>query len=686
MASKSEEERLKAEIAKLSGAIQTHKQQHHQPSYPSNGHASSQSRGPYPASSTSYRGWVAVSGRGRGRVRRAATIPPRNRTLVLNDSNSTPAASTRHDTAGENSATAKAPDTAMGATTTPASASGASEDGWIKRKSTHNLSLVSSSTFARTEPARLAALEATRKAKATASSSASSLKKTKSTKPSSSVRRGDNMGEVVIDGVVFEFDPSGSKLVKKAVQPSSFSSLSEAHASTSADKAPSAVPLKTSINGEEYIRTKRGNLISTNVLAKRKAQREAAAKMGRLDKMVSQISSIQATRNAFSSARNKTGLRTLDTRKAKTLCTFFQKTGACKRGLSCPYLHDSSKIALCPKVLRPSGCTLPKGTCALSHTLRPERVPHCVHYLRSCKCRNGEECMYTHSDKVEGGMSGKICRDFSEYGWCEKGKECKERHTYECLDFVEKGKCDRKGCKLVHVIRATGAVANGGGAGKNEVAQDDGEGKMMRDGELFIRDDAAAAEPSEDDADNISKQNKRKRPLIETELDDDDGQVLPSDHDDDENEDEQVTFTNHNESKGTKRRKAKAFTQQRDFISFDDDDAEEEDDQDDAEDDFSIVEQTDEEDEEGDDDEVASVHSEDFEVSDIDNNGEHSEAEKDSKEGDQDVENDVEEEEIEQDEEGTASPDVKSHVEGHRQAAHGIEDDDDDDNLVDRDL
>uniref|UniRef100_V5EXH2 C3H1-type domain-containing protein n=1 Tax=Kalmanozyma brasiliensis (strain GHG001) TaxID=1365824 RepID=V5EXH2_KALBG len=537
MASTSEEEQLKAEIAKLSGAIQTHKQQgFHQPTY---------------------------------------------------------------------------------------QAYGVPSDGWIKRKSTHNMSLVSTSTFQRTEPARLAAMEATRKAKAEAKSS-SSKQPLKPKGAKSSVRRGDNMGEVVIDGVVFEFDPSGTKLVKKPIQPPSDTPTSSA--------APEAVPLKTSINGQSYIRTKRGNLISSALLAKRKTQREASAKMGRLNTMVGQISAIQATRNAGTK-----GSKTLDVKKARTLCTFFTRTGSCKRGLSCPYLHDSGKIALCPKVLRPAGCSLPKGTCPLSHGVRPERVPHCVHFLRLGRCRNGDECLYTHTELPDGAQT-KICREFSEYGWCERGKGCQERHTYECPDFVEKGKCERKGCKLVHVLRAQPAMEEGG----------------MQDGELFMRDDAAAAEPSDEE----ETRGKRKRPLMQTELDDD--QLLP-DEDDGEEDDEQVNFADMGESRRAKRRKAKAFTQQKDFISFDDEDGEEEEEEE-AESEEEEVSEDEDEDENQDEVDVASVHSEDFELSD----GE-----------DEEVEQEDEEEEADEHESAKL----------HADHQHRLDRDEaDDDDLVDRDL
>ncbi|KAJ9476043.1 putative mRNA 3'-end-processing protein YTH1 (putative) [Pseudozyma hubeiensis] len=658
MASTSEEERLKAEIAKLSGAIHTHKQHQQQPYHSYAAGYASRGRGHYAGGGSSYRG-AYVGGRGghqpsasfgRGRGRGAAVAAPqRNRTLILNGSNKAATTAPADGSVGDSTTSQGAASTSLTAAAVPSGSNPASgpstTDGWIKRKSTHNMSLVSTSTFQRTEPARLAAMEATRKAKAEAKAAATSTAvagkkaiRSKPAKPSASVRRGDNMGEVVIDGVVFEFDPSGTKLVKKPIQPSS-SDISEHPApssSTTTTGTSTAVPLKTSINGQDYIRTKRGNLISADLLAKRKAQREAQAKMGRLDKMVGQISTIQATRN--SSRKAGEGSRTLDAKKARTLCTFFNKTGQCKRGLSCPYLHDSSKIALCPKVLRPTGCTLPKGTCPLSHMVRAERVPHCVHYLRSGKCRNGEECLYTHADLTDGSRT-RICRDFSDYGWCERGKLCEQRHTYECPDFVEKGKCERKGCKLVHVIRADQSLDRG----------EDGDGDGVQDGDLFVRDDAAAEEASDAETE-MQSGTKRKRPLMQTELDDDQP-VLPDDDADGEVEDEQVNFANVGENRSTKRRKGKAFTQQKDFISFDDDqdggDQDEEDESEDSEEN---------EDDEDEMEEAGSVHSEDFELSD--------------------------EEDEDEDEDDHVAEDKTSADEPIAAQA----DDDDDDDLVDRDL
>lgn len=99
------------------------------------------------------------------------------------------------------------------------------------------------------------------------------------------MRRGDRMGQVIVDGVVFEFDESGTKLIKKDPQP------------TSSDVPSSPLkgdtPLRTSIDGEKYVRTKTGNLISKSLLEKR---REARNKLKRLEEMGKDIGDRQKMR------------------------------------------------------------------------------------------------------------------------------------------------------------------------------------------------------------------------------------------------------------------------------------------------------------------------------------------------------------------------------------------------------
>ncbi|KAI0311749.1 hypothetical protein OF83DRAFT_1068297 [Amylostereum chailletii] len=130
-------------------------------------------------------------------------------------------------------------------------------------------------------------------------------------------------------------------------------------------------------------------------------------------------------------------------------CPRFTTTGACTRGLTCPYKHDSSKIAICWPFLQGT-CPHSADTCALSHDPTPERTPLCVHFANNGRCtRVG--CPFPH---VHTGARSGVCRDFAVLGFCETGLNCERQHVRECPDFAERGECPNKRCKLPHVIRA----------------------------------------------------------------------------------------------------------------------------------------------------------------------------------------------------------------------------------------
>lgn len=210
---------------------------------------------------------------------------------------------------------------------------------------------------------------------------------------------------------------------------------------------------------------------------------------------------------------------------------FLTPTGQCKRGLSCPYTHNPAKVAICPGILRPSGCMLPKGSCPLSHDKRPERMPHCVHFLRLGSCRNGDDCDYTHPDpQVNLSNESPICVDFSDLGWCEKNSKCSERHTWDCPEFLRKGSCSRKGCKLMHVIRGINLKQR-----EEEEEEEGGEELTLADDELFVRDDEAA---------DINQKRKRG---------------------DEKDTQEEL---NREQSPTWKAKRTKEFARQQDFISF----------------------------------------------------------------------------------------------------------------------
>lgn len=161
------------------------------------------------------------------------------------------------------------------------------------------------------------------------------------------------MGEVIIDGVVFVFDETGTKLVKKGSVPGEASAAPAAASSSSSSSSPSKAPLRTSVNGQSFIRTKRGNLISAELHQQRKAQKESTAKMRRLAAMGDQIASNEKTRCVRSevatksdclcerplpapfpplrSANRKSGRPREAAPASKGLCSFYNKTGLSHR-------------------------------------------------------------------------------------------------------------------------------------------------------------------------------------------------------------------------------------------------------------------------------------------------------------------------------------------------------------------
>jgi hypothetical protein len=124
-------------------------------------------------------------------------------------------------------------------------------------------------------------------------------------------------------------------------------------------------------------------------------------------------------------------------------------TGACGRGLTCPYQHDPSKIAICWNFLQ-GNCPNTADTCNLSHEPTPERTPLCMHFANNGRCTR-DKCLFPH---VRVAARQGVCRDFAVLGYCAKALDCDKQHVRECPDFAEKGTCMTKGCKLPHVIRA----------------------------------------------------------------------------------------------------------------------------------------------------------------------------------------------------------------------------------------
>ncbi|KAL7421368.1 hypothetical protein Q5752_004253 [Cryptotrichosporon argae] len=196
---------------------------------------------------------------------------------------------------------------------------------------------------------------------------------------------------VVIDGVVFKFEDGGKKL-------------------TRVDDAATASPTRHSLTygGERFRRTKKGNLISRPSRAE----------------------------------------------QADMPCRFFTKTGRCQRALTCPYKHDPSRLAICPRFLRGT-CPLTAATCALSHVPSAHNTPSCVHFQRTASCSR-PNCVYPH---VRVANDSLVCEDFARGGWCDREEgTCPNLHVWECPEWRASGTCERvkRGarCGLPHIIRA----------------------------------------------------------------------------------------------------------------------------------------------------------------------------------------------------------------------------------------
>lgn len=128
------------------------------------------------------------------------------------------------------------------------------------------------------------------------------------------------------------------------------------------------------------------------------------------------------------------------------------------------------------------GSCVDGDSCDLSHDLTAERVPTCLHYLKG-NCAN-PNCPYAHPDLAPGTL---ICRAFGVYGYCEKGASCPERHAFECPDFSNTGKCNTKGCKLLHrerasVLRRSNQRENSADANTTDPPREDGSPKSDNSG------------------------------------------------------------------------------------------------------------------------------------------------------------------------------------------------------------
>ncbi|GAB2270421.1 hypothetical protein Dimus_005323 [Dionaea muscipula] len=129
--------------------------------------------------------------------------------------------------------------------------------------------------------------------------------------------------------------------------------------------------------------------------------------------------------------------------KKRKYCQFFTRFGKCNKDEGkCPYIHDSSKIAVCTRFLN-GICSDPN--CKLTHKVIPERMPDCSFFLQGM-CSN-ESCPYRH---VNVNPKAGICGNFLK-GYCAEGNECRKKHSYFCPVFEATGSCpEEPKCKLYH--------------------------------------------------------------------------------------------------------------------------------------------------------------------------------------------------------------------------------------------
>ncbi|GLT84932.1 hypothetical protein SLE2022_031390 [Rubroshorea leprosula] len=180
----------------------------------------------------------------------------------------------------------------------------------------------------------------------------------------------------------------------------------------------SFVPRRLIIGNDEYVRIGNGNQLVRN------------------PKKRTRVLASEKVRWSLHTAR-------LRLSKKRKYCQFFTRFGKCnKDGGKCPFIHDSSKIAVCTKFLK-GLCSNPD--CKLTHKVIPERMPDCAYFLQGL-CTN-EECPYRH---VHVNPNASTCEGFLR-GYCADGNECRKKHSYVCPIFEAKGSCSQGSkCKLHH--------------------------------------------------------------------------------------------------------------------------------------------------------------------------------------------------------------------------------------------
>ncbi|CAN8098643.1 unnamed protein product [Discula destructiva] len=245
--------------------------------------------------------------------------------------------------------------------------------------------------------------------------------------------------EIVVDGIKFAVVKGGSKLVKLP-------------GDTNAMKQTPKVAI---IGGVKFYRTKSGNMYRQAVV---KAQRKSSA-----------------------------------VKKVNAPCSKFSTTGSCPKGPACRHMHDYAKVAACKSFLLKGNCVY-GDQCNLSHDLIAERTPHCVHHAKG-NCSK-PDCPYTHRVLSPVAL---VCRDFSYYGYCDRGISCPDRHSFECPDFSNTGICENPGCKLPHREYAN-ILRKAAAAREQAIIEDDNSQDLSSDDES---DSVGSNEVDSDDVDEF---------------------------------------------------------------------------------------------------------------------------------------------------------------------------------------
>ncbi|KAG0251865.1 hypothetical protein BG011_007346 [Mortierella polycephala] len=336
---------------------------------------------------------------------------------------------------------------------------------WIQSKR-KNLSLMNPSTYKKTMAAKAKSIRTSQEAKLKMRQERAKLASkrgvavvtmdgstyNKSRNGRTLVMRDPNQDKVVINGIAFEMDPRGNKLVRKAATMNNgnsatsspfsssvaSSSTAESSSAAAAQIAPGATPKQISMNGVVFVRTNNGNLIRAT-LVKQKLAAQAAQR-----------------------ARPQR----LATMRKPVYCRFFTRFGKCPN-VRCTFIHSRDHRTICKKFLR-GICSATANTCILSHKTCANNTPPCVYFQRvAC---NKEGCLYPH---IRINPQAPICRPFATGGWCEAGIECKDRHVWICPDFGTPEGC-KKRCGLAHV--ANGGIKPKRNAGEMEEERRDRHG------------------------------------------------------------------------------------------------------------------------------------------------------------------------------------------------------------------